>query len=82
MGRGRNRVALGYASQPGAGAAHERAGPGGGSFALCSPQELEYLNAAVNNIVKIENLQRCESLKRLDLTVNFIPKAGLLSVHR
>eukprot|EP00873_Tetraselmis_striata_P023990 jgi/Tetstr1/444254/TSEL_032147.t1 len=44
-------------------------------------KELEYLNAAVNNIVKIENLQRCESLKRLDLTVNFIPKAGLLSVH-
>lgn len=43
-------------------------------------QELQYLNVAVNNIVKIQNLQRCESLQKLDLTVNFIPKAGLLSI--
>lgn len=28
----------------------------------------------------MQNLQRCESLARLDLTVNFIPKAGLLSL--
>jgi hypothetical protein len=28
--------------------------------------------------MQIENLQRCESLKKLDLTVNFIPKARAL----
>lgn len=44
------------------------------------PQELEYLNLAVNNITKIQNLQRCESLQRLDLTVNFVDKAGLLTI--
>lgn len=43
-------------------------------------QELQYLNLAVNNITKIQNLQRCESLQKLDLTINFIPKAGLLSI--
>jgi protein TilB len=43
-------------------------------------QDLEYLNLAINNITKFQNLQRCESLQRLDLTINFIPKAGLLSV--
>ena len=31
---------------------------------------------AVNNIAKVQNLQRCESLRRLDLTVNFVDKAG------
>jgi protein TilB len=45
-----------------------------------SPQDLHYLNLAVNNITKVQNLQRCESLSKLDLTVNFIPKAGLLSL--
>lgn len=44
------------------------------------PQDLHYLNLAVNNITKAQNLQRCESLAKLDLTVNFIPKAGLLSL--
>jgi protein TilB len=29
----------------------------------------------------VENLQRCESLNKLDLTVNFIEKAGLLTMH-
>jgi protein TilB len=43
-------------------------------------QDLEYLNLAINNITKVQNLQRCESLQRLDLTINFIPKAGLLSL--
>jgi len=43
-------------------------------------KELEYLNVAVNNIVRIENLQRCESLKKLDLTMCFVPVAGLLSL--
>ena len=44
-------------------------------------KELEYANFAVNNVVKIENLQRCESLTKLDLTCNFVSKAGLLTVH-
>lgn len=44
-------------------------------------QELEYLNMAVNNLTKVQNLQRCESLQKLDLTVNFLDKAGLLSVQ-
>ena len=44
------------------------------------PQDLHYLNLAVNNITKVQNLQRCESLAKLDLTINFIPKAGLLSL--
>lgn len=43
-------------------------------------QELEYLNLAVNNVAKIQNLQRCESLTKLDLTINFVDKPGLLSV--
>ena len=36
---------------------------------------------AVNNLTKVQNLQRCESLQKLDLTVNFLDKAGLLSVQ-
>jgi protein TilB len=35
-------------------------------------KKLEYLNLALNNIEIIENLQGCESLTKLDLTVNFI----------
>ena len=35
-------------------------------------KELEYLNMALNNISIIENIEGCESLKKLDLTVNFI----------
>ncbi len=34
----------------------------------------------MNNITKVQNLQRCESLQKLDLTVNFVDKAGLLSL--
>ena len=45
------------------------------------PQELQYLNLALNNISKIHNLQKCEALEKLDLTVNFVPKAGLLTVE-
>jgi protein TilB len=33
---------------------------------------LEYLNLALNNIERIENLEGCEFLNKLDLTVNFI----------
>lgn len=35
-------------------------------------KELEYLNLALNNISKIEGVDHCESLKKLDLTVNFV----------
>ena len=33
---------------------------------------LEYLNLALNNIPRIEGLDRCEFLNKLDLTINFI----------
>lgn len=35
-------------------------------------KELEYLNLALNSIAVIENIEGCESLQKLDLTVNFI----------
>jgi protein TilB len=35
-------------------------------------KELEYVNLALNNISKIEGLQSCEFLKKLDLTANFL----------
>jgi protein TilB len=35
-------------------------------------KDLTYLNLALNNITKIEGLQNCEFLRKLDLTVNFI----------
>lgn len=35
-------------------------------------KKLEYLNLALNNVERIENLEGCESLKKLDLTVNFV----------
>jgi protein TilB len=35
-------------------------------------KELEYLNLALNNIQVVDNLDGCESLRKLDLTVNFI----------
>jgi protein TilB len=35
-------------------------------------KKLEYLNLALNNIERIENLEGCEFLNKLDLTVNFI----------
>ncbi|XP_078396708.1 dynein axonemal assembly factor 11 isoform X3 [Cetorhinus maximus] len=35
-------------------------------------KNLEYLNLALNNIERIENLDGCEFLKKLDLTVNFV----------
>ena len=36
-------------------------------------KELEYINLAVNNCKKIEGLEGCESLLKLDMTLNFIP---------
>ena len=35
-------------------------------------RELEYLNLALNNIKVIEGIENCESLMKLDLTVNFV----------
>lgn len=31
-----------------------------------------YLNLALNNIERIENLEGCELLEKLDLTMNFV----------
>ena len=42
-------------------------------------KELEYLNLALNNISKIENISGCESLKKLDLTCNFVSLENLKS---
>ncbi len=39
---------------------------------LSKLKELEYLNLAVNSIRKIEGVRRCESLCKLDMTLNFI----------
>lgn len=36
-------------------------------------KELEYLNLAVNNCTTIGGLEGCESLLKLDMTLNFIP---------
>ena len=44
-------------------------------------KRLEYLNVALNNLRRVENLQGLESLQKLDLTMNFIDRAGLLSLH-
>lgn len=35
-------------------------------------KDLQYLNLALNNITKIEGLQNCEFLHKLDFTVNFV----------
>ena len=43
-------------------------------------QELQYLNLAINNITRIENLHRCESLTKLDLTMNFVDCPSLSSI--
>lgn len=39
---------------------------------LTKLKKLEYLNLALNNIERVENLDGCESLNKLDLTLNFI----------
>jgi protein TilB len=39
---------------------------------LSKLKELEYLNLALNNISMIEGLEGCESLTKLDMTVNFV----------
>lgn len=35
-------------------------------------KEMEYLNLALNNISKIEGIENCECLNKLDMTVNFV----------
>lgn len=44
---------------------------------LSKLKELDYLNLALNNIQVIENIEGCESLRKLDMTVNFIELANL-----
>jgi len=45
-------------------------------------KELEYLNLALNNVSRIEGVEGCESLKKLDMTVNFIDIEDLeLSIY-
>lgn len=44
-------------------------------------KKLEYLNLALNNITKIENLEGCESLTKLDFTANFIDVDELASIE-
>lgn len=39
---------------------------------LSKLKEVEYINLALNNISMIEGIDGCESLRKLDLTVNFV----------
>ena len=43
---------------------------------------LEYLNLSMNNVETIEGLSGCESLKKLDLTMNFIPVRNLIQITK
>ncbi|XP_050725991.1 dynein axonemal assembly factor 11-like isoform X2 [Eriocheir sinensis] len=42
-------------------------------------RDLEYLNLALNNLERVEGLVRCESLRKLDLTANFITDIASLA---
>ena len=42
---------------------------------------LEYLNLAMNNVTAVENLEKCEALVKLDLTMNFIKADGLMNLR-
>jgi protein TilB len=44
---------------------------------LSKLRELEYLNLCLNNISKIEGIDGCESLNKLDMTVNFVDVENL-----
>lgn len=44
-------------------------------------KRLEYLNVALNNIVVIENLERCESLKKARCIPGLTTMLALQSVH-
>jgi hypothetical protein len=46
------------------------------------PDRHEHISQAINNITKVEGLERNEKLRKLDLTVNFIELDGLLSVEK
>ena len=39
---------------------------------LSKLKELEYLNMAVNSVNSVKGIRRCESLNKLDMTLNFI----------
>ena len=43
-------------------------------------QELIYLNVALNNLTSIDYLHGCESLQKLDMSVNFVAVDRLSSV--
>jgi protein TilB len=43
-------------------------------------QDLRYLNVAMNRISRCENLQGCESLEKLDMTLNKVGMAELPSL--
>ncbi|XP_065435624.1 dynein axonemal assembly factor 11 isoform X4 [Chrysemys picta bellii] len=43
-------------------------------------KKLEYLNLALNNIERIENLEGCEELQKLDLTANFIGELSSIEI--
>jgi len=45
-------------------------------------KNLWYLNLAINNIKLIENLEGCEQLKKLDLTLNFVADITCVKVLR
>lgn len=42
-------------------------------------KELQYINLALNNIQKIEGLQNCECINKIDLTANFVDVDNLES---
>lgn len=46
-------------------------------------KRLDYLNVALNNIERIENLEGCEELRKLDMTVNFVGElSSIISLQR
>ncbi|OAE30184.1 hypothetical protein AXG93_4295s1390 [Marchantia polymorpha subsp. ruderalis] len=43
---------------------------------------LEYLNLAINNITKLDGLEGCEMLNKLDMTLNFVDQEGLITATK
>ena len=42
---------------------------------------MQYLNLALNNLTRIESLEACEALQKLDLSVNFVDLPGLSTLQ-
>ena len=42
---------------------------------------LEYLNVSMNAIERIEGLENCESLRKLDLTLNFVGEISSIGIQ-